>query len=106
MSDTDFWAPPEKHGRMAKLYRMNPDTEQLEDASYPLETAQPLFEAGGGGLVSTVDDYLKFARMLLGKGEVDGVRLLKAATVEDMRTNRLTDAQKQIPFMNLPFWLS
>src|SRR6185369_14843988 len=41
MSDTDFWAPPAKHGRMAKLYRMNPDTEQLEDASFPLETAQP-----------------------------------------------------------------
>jgi CubicO group peptidase (beta-lactamase class C family) len=106
MSDTDFWCPPDKHGRMARLYRMNPDTEQLEDVSFPLETAQPIFEAGGGGLVSTVDDYLKFARMLLGKGEVDGVRLLKAATVEDMRTNRLTDAQKQIPFMNLPFWLS
>ena len=106
MSDTDFWCPPAKHGRMAKLYRMNPDTEKLEDASFPLETAQPVYEAGGGGLVSTVDDYLKFARMLLGDGQVDGVRLLKAATVRDMRANRLTEAQKQIPFMSLPFWLS
>jgi CubicO group peptidase (beta-lactamase class C family) len=106
MADTDFWAPPEKNGRLARLYRMNPDTEKLEDVSFPLETAQPVFEAGGGGLISTADDYLKFARMLLGKGEVDGVRLLKAETVETMARNRLTDAQRAIPFMGMPFWLS
>jgi CubicO group peptidase (beta-lactamase class C family) len=106
MGDTDFWCPPEKRDRMARLYRMNPDTEKLEDVSFPLESAQPLFEAGGGGLVSTVDDYLKFARMLLGKGEVDGVRLLKAETVETMTTNRLTDAQRELPFLGMPFWFS
>src|SRR4051794_22894128 len=88
MADTDFWCPPEKRDRMAKLYRMNPDTEKLEDVSFPHENGQPAFEAGGGGLVSCADDYLKFARMLLGKGEVDGVRLLKAETVEMMATNR------------------
>jgi CubicO group peptidase (beta-lactamase class C family) len=106
MSDTDFWAPPAKHDRLAKLYRMNPDTEKLEDVSFPLETAQPIFEAGGGGLISSADDYLKFARMLLGKGEVDGMRLLKTGTVEMMAANRLTDAQRAIPFMGMPFWLS
>ncbi|MFL5294801.1 MAG: serine hydrolase domain-containing protein [Phenylobacterium sp.] len=106
MSDTDFWCPPQKHERLAKLYRMNPDTEKLEDASFPLETSQPVFEAGGGGLVSTADDYLKFARMLLGGGAVDGVRLLKPETVQDMRGNRLTEAQRQIPFMGMPFWMS
>jgi CubicO group peptidase (beta-lactamase class C family) len=106
MNDTDFWCPPQKRDRMAKLYRMNPDTEKLEDVSYPHESAQPVYEAGGGGLVSTVDDYLKFARMLLGKGEIDGVRLLQPATVEDMRTNRLSEAQRAVPFMGMPFWLS
>ncbi len=106
MTDTDFWCPPAKHGRMAKLYRMNPDTEQLEDVSFPAETQQPVYEAGGGGLVSSIDDYLKFARMLLGKGEVDGVRLLKTETVEMMATSRLTPAQRAIPFMGMPFWLS
>jgi len=106
MKDTDFWSPPAKAERLAKLYRMNPDTEKLEDVSFPLETAQPGFEAGGGGLVSSVDDYLKFARMLLGKGEVDGVRLLKAETVEVMAKNRLTDVQRAIPFMGMPFWMS
>jgi CubicO group peptidase (beta-lactamase class C family) len=106
MEDTDFWAPPSKRDRLAKLYRMNPDTEVLDDVSFPLESAQPGFEAGGGGLISTADDYLKFARMLLGKGEVDGVRLLKTETVEMMAQNRLTEAQRAIPFMGMPFWMS
>jgi CubicO group peptidase (beta-lactamase class C family) len=106
MGDTDFWCPPQKQDRLAKLYRMNPDTEKLEDVSFPLETAQPVFEAGGGGLISTVDDYLKFARMLLAGGEVDGVRLLKPETVTMMRTNRLSEAQRQVPFMGMPFWMS
>jgi len=43
--------------------------------------------------------------MMLGKGEVDGVRLVKPETVDMMATNRLTDAQRQIPFMGIPFWL-
>jgi CubicO group peptidase (beta-lactamase class C family) len=105
MSDTDFWAPPEKRGRMAKLYRANPGSDKLQDVSYPHFDAQPLLEPGGGGLISTADDYLKFALMLLGKGEVDGVRLVKASTVEMMAQNRLSDAQRQIPFMGIPFWL-
>jgi CubicO group peptidase (beta-lactamase class C family) len=65
----------------------------------------PVYCGGGGGLVSCLDDYLKFARMLLNGGEVDGVRLLKPETVTLMRTNRLTDAQRAIPFMGMPFWL-
>ena len=106
MADTDFWAPPERAGRLAKLYRMNPDNDQLEDVSFPRETQQPVFEAGGGGLISSADDYLKFARMLLGKGEVDGVRLVKAETVEMMARSQLTDAQRAVPFMGMPFWMS
>ncbi|HEY2754077.1 serine hydrolase domain-containing protein [Phenylobacterium sp.] len=105
MHDTDFWCPPEKRGRMAKLYRINPETDRMEDVSFPHVDAQPAFEGGGGGLISTADDYLKFARMLLGKGEVDGVRLVKSETVELMAENRLSDAQRQIPFMSIPFWL-
>jgi len=105
MDDTFFWCPPEKRERMAKLYRIDPDTDRLQDVSYAHTEEEPAFEGGGGGLISTVDDYLKFARMMLGKGEVDGVRLVKAETVEMMTKNRLTDAQRQIPFMGLPFWL-
>ena len=97
MADTDFWCPPEKRGRMAKLYRANPGSDTLQDVSFPHFDSQPALEPGGGGLISTADDYLKFARMMLGKGEVDGVRLLKASTIEMMTQNRLTDAQRQIP---------
>ena len=105
MRDTDFWCPPEKRGRMAKLYRQDPETGALQDASFPHVDTQPALEPGGGGLISTADDYLMFARMLLGKGEVDGVRLLKPQTVDLMLENRLTEAQRQVPFMGLPFWM-
>jgi CubicO group peptidase (beta-lactamase class C family) len=105
MRDTDFWCPPEKRGRMAKLYRIDPQTDRLQDVSFPHFDSQPAFEPGGGGLISTADDYLKFARMMLGKGEVDGVRLVQASTIEMMTANRLTDAQRAIPFMGIPFWL-
>jgi CubicO group peptidase (beta-lactamase class C family) len=105
MVDTAFYCPPEKRDRMAHLYRINPETDALQDVSFPHTDATPAFEAGGGGLISSADDYLKFARMLLGKGEVDGVRLVKAETVEMMTKNRLTDEQRQIPFMGIPFWM-
>jgi CubicO group peptidase (beta-lactamase class C family) len=104
MVDTDFWVPPAKRGRMAKMYRMKDDQSGLELAPFPLVDAPPAFCGGGGGLISDLDDYLKFARVLLGDGEVDGVRLLKPETVALMRTNRLSDAQREIPFMGIPFW--
>ena len=104
MVDTDFWVPHEKRARMAVMYRLKDDMSALEVAPFPLVDAPPAFCGGGGGLISTLDDYLKFARMLLGNGEVDGVRLLKSETVALMRTNRLTDEQRAIPFMGIPFW--
>jgi CubicO group peptidase (beta-lactamase class C family) len=104
MVDTDFYHPPEKRGRAAKLYRLKDDFSALEEVPFAQHDTPPAFCGGGGGLVSTLDDYLKFARMLLGDGEVDGVRLLKPETVQLMRTNRLTDAQREIPFMGIPFW--
>jgi CubicO group peptidase (beta-lactamase class C family) len=105
MTDTAFHVPPEKSDRAAKLYRINPETDAMEEVAFPYYPAPPVFAAGGGGLVSTADDYLKFARLMLGKGEVDGVRLLKTQTVEMMTADRLTEAQKAIPFMGIPFWL-
>ena len=105
MVDTDFYVPPEKRSRAAKVYRLKDDMSGLEEAPFPKRGTPPSFCGGGGGLLSTLDDYLTFARMLLGDGEVDGVRLLKPQTVALMRTNRLTDAQREIPFMGIPFWL-
>ena len=104
MADTDFYFPLEKRDRMATVYRVG-KTGDLEPVPFKLYDEPPAFTGGGGGLVSTADDYLKFARMLMGKGEVDGVRLLKTETVELMLTNRLTPAQREITFMGLPFWM-
>ena len=104
MEDTDFYFPLDKRDRMATVYRFG-KTGAIEPIPFKLYDTPPAFTGGGGGLTSTVDDYLKFIRMLMGKGEVDGVRLLKPETVELMLTNRLTPAQREITFMGLPFWL-
>ena len=59
-------------------------------------TEKPALMEGAVGLVSTVPDYIRFSQMLLNKGELDGVRLLKAATVEKMTANGLTPAMLQV----------
>ncbi len=105
MTDTDFWCPPSKRDRMAKLYRVDPATDKLKDVSFIHEDAPPAFCAGGGGLISTADDYLTFARLMLNGGEINGVRLLKPETLALMTANRLTDEQRAIPFMGIPFWM-
>ncbi len=105
MVDTDFYIPPEKRDRAAVVYRQDDATGALSAVAFASHDTPPPYCGGGGGLISTADDYLKFARMMLNDGEVDGVRLLTAGTVGLMRTNRLTDAQRQIPFMGLPFWM-
>jgi CubicO group peptidase (beta-lactamase class C family) len=104
MVDTDFWIPPAKRERAAVVYRLDEAADRLEPVEFKRHETAPEFCGGGGGLVSTADDYLTFARMLLNEGEAQGVRLLKPETVAMMRTNRLTEAQRQIPFMGMPFW--
>ena len=105
MVDTDFYIHPDKRDRAAIVYRLNETTGALEEVVFRRHDTPPPWCGGGGGLISTADDYLKFARMLLNGGEVDGVRLLKPETVSMMRTNRLTGAQRAIPFMGMPFWI-
>lgn len=105
MRDTDFYVPPRKRDRAAVVYRMNTETDALEPLPFAQFDAPPQFCGGGGGLISSADDYLKFARMMLNKGEVDGVRLVSPATVERMCTNRLTPAQRAIAFLGaIPMW--
>jgi len=105
MVDTDFWIPLEKRDRAAVVYRFDEATQTLKPVKFPDLAGPPAFCGGGGGLVSTADDYLKFARMMLNRGEVDGVRLVQPETVDLMTANRLTDAQRAIPFMGFPFWM-
>jgi len=66
---------------------------------------EPRFCQGGASLVSTADDYLRFARMLLGGGELEGARVLSEGSVRSMRTDQLTEEQKRRPFLGAPFWV-
>ena len=91
MADTGFSVPDEDIGRFAALYRRDAD-KRLVLSDDPLTSAyrrHPTFLSGGGGLVSTGADYLRFCRMLAGGGVVDGVRVLARKTVELMRANHL-----------------
>jgi hypothetical protein len=79
MIDTGFYVPE------AKLARL---VDPLPSGRPPLwdVTKQPRLFSGGGGLASTAPDYLRFAQMLLNGGELDGVRILAAKTVQQMTT--------------------
>ncbi len=105
MADTDFWIPPAKRPRMAQIYSFaGPGRFTRTAIEQFIADEPPSYTSGGQGLLSTADDYLTFARMLLGEGAVDRVRLLKPETVKLMITNRLTDAQRELPFMGRPFF--
>jgi CubicO group peptidase (beta-lactamase class C family) len=97
MRHTGFWLPVEITRELPSYYTTNFGTGQLErrDVSTPDEWSQPpAFPSGAGGLLSTVDDYLAFARMLLNKGSAPaGKRLLSERSVELMTTNHLTPEQ-------------
>jgi CubicO group peptidase (beta-lactamase class C family) len=97
MKDTAFHVPPEKIDRLTEFYRLNPQTNTLDVLETAASTAwrvQPPFESGGGGLVSTLDDYFAFNRMLLNKGRHRREQLLSRATVELMTSDQLTPEQR------------
>ncbi|GAA4120104.1 serine hydrolase domain-containing protein [Aminobacter aganoensis] len=97
MKDTGFHVPADKVGRLATAYSRDFQTGKLgvyDEAKGGLFASSPSFEAGGGGLVSTADDYLAFQRMLLGKGRLGSERILSRASVELMTTDQLTEEQK------------
>jgi CubicO group peptidase (beta-lactamase class C family) len=104
MHDTDFWLPHEKRSRLASLYRYDDEVGRLAKVELEMYDEPPGYTPAGSGLISTAADYHRFARMLLGEGILDGVRLLRPETVRLMQTNRLTDAQRQIPFAGMPLW--
>ncbi|HEV7421530.1 MAG TPA: serine hydrolase domain-containing protein [Mycobacterium sp.] len=104
MTDTGFAVSREGRRRSATMYKLDESGMLRDDVMGPAPVTPPTFCAGGAGLWSTADDYLVFARMLLGGGAVDGVRVLSEESVRLMRTDRLTDEQKQHPFLGMPFW--
>lgn len=106
MVDTDFWIPPEKRDRAAVLYRSSAPGDFVPvDLPGFMGQAPPSFSAGGQGLVSTADDYLGFARMLLQGGELGGTRVLSEESIRLMTTNRLTPAQRRHLQFGIPFFM-
>jgi CubicO group peptidase (beta-lactamase class C family) len=105
MKDTGFTVPVAKLDRLASFYMVNPATGalMLEDGAENSQWGRPpAFPDGGGGLVSTVDDFLAFARMLLNKGKHGNERILSRPSVETMTTDHLTAEQKATsPFPGL-----
>jgi CubicO group peptidase (beta-lactamase class C family) len=97
MKDTAFHVPPEKIDRLAGFYRFNHQTNKLdvvEEAASTAWRSAPPFESGGGGLVSTLDDYFAFSRMMLNKGRYRREQILSRATVELMTSDQLTPEQR------------
>jgi len=94
MKDAGFYVPAEKRGRFSPNYhydaKLNQLVENPTEGGVPTDYAeQPTAASGGGGLVSTPEDYYRFAQMLASGGELDGVRVLSPATVKLMTSNHL-----------------
>jgi CubicO group peptidase (beta-lactamase class C family) len=97
MKDTGFSVPAAKTDRLATSYSTDPETGLLElydEARGGQWSRPPAFKTGGGGLVSTVDDYLAFGQMMLNKGKHGSERILSRPSVELMTTDQLTPGQK------------
>lgn len=97
MHDTGFRVPEAKLDRLADCYQIDQETgtpEIFDAAGDSVWSRPPVFESGAGGLVSTVDDYLAFCRMLLGKGAYGGGRILSRPSVGLMTTDHLTGGQR------------
>lgn len=104
MLDTGFVVPPAKQSRFASLYM--PDASGscilVDDPATSPFTRSDAPATGGGGLTSTADDYMRFARMLLNQGTLDGARLLQPATVALMTSNQLPESL--LPLRIGPAW--
>ncbi|NJM42434.1 MAG: beta-lactamase family protein [Anaerolineae bacterium] len=97
MKDTGFSVPHEQLHRLPACYEADGETGALklfDDASNSRWNQPPAFPQASGGLVSTVDDYLRFGQMLLNKGKLEDTRILSRPSVELMMTNHLTPEQR------------
>jgi CubicO group peptidase (beta-lactamase class C family) len=97
MKDTAFHVPSDKRERLPACYVFNRQTKMLDvfdDAANSAWRTAPLFESGGGGLVSTIDDYWAFSRMMLNQGRHGQARVLSRAAVALMTSDQLTPEQR------------
>ena len=100
MKDTGFTVSKEKRDRRAGMYGFDEAGRLIKrltatgNSTLPERPENMKYEGGGGGLWSTLDDYLAFARLFVGAGTVDGVRLLRPETLRLMTSNHLTGTQR------------
>src|SRR5262245_13052740 len=109
MNDTGFSVPQSKLDRLATCYWTGGGSSGgglvvLDEARAGQFASPPVFESGGGGLVSTVDDYLAFGRMMLNKGRHGNERILSRLSVELMTTDHITAEQKAASPFFPGFW--
>src|SRR5262245_34269476 len=91
MQDTGFWVDASKVNRVSSVFTYGPDKRIMPGPPQRDPSAKPAFLSGSGGLLSTTDDYFRFAQMMLNGGQANGKRFLKSSTVELMRTNVLAE---------------
>ena len=94
MKDAGFFVPEDKRGRFSAAYTTGPNGELELVGAGPsgrstTYAAQPTLPSGGGGMVSTAEDYYRFAQMMLNDGELDGKRILAPASVKLMTSNHV-----------------
>ncbi len=93
MMETRYFIPTEDRDRFAKLYLRKGEGELVRDSvTYSNYTEHWPLTRGGSGLTSTLDNYMRFAQMLVNNGSLDSIRILKPETVKLMATNQLADS--------------
>ena len=110
MVDTDFWVPPEKADRFITMYApvdlldpMQPGMVKADDPITGQYNSRRKLLSGGGGLVSTMQDYMAFIRMIVNGGQWQGTRILQPETLNLMRTNQLAaDVNVAFPMWDMP----
>jgi CubicO group peptidase (beta-lactamase class C family) len=98
MKDTKFYVPAKEEARFVTSYWTDPESGAMSvfDPSQGGQwNRQPVFESGAGGLVSTIDDYFSFARMLMNQGRAGQRQLVSASLIQAMTRNQLTEQQQK-----------
>src|SRR5579883_2550691 len=107
MEDTAFFVPQDKLNRLSVNYAIDFATGKRVLDDHPENSrwaVEPSVPSGAGGLVSTADDYMKFARMLLDGGKINGTRILSRKTIDLMTSDFLTPEQRRMPFFGYDMW--
>ncbi len=100
MVDTGFWVPLEKAERIAEPFSIDPDSgAEVRVISI---RSQPVFESGGGGLVSTLADYVRFQNVLRNLGQAGATRLLREETVREMTRDHLGTLDRGLAYLPGP----